>query len=104
MFAYEKALIELTKAHSQGHLLLIYQLSAAVLQVILAAGEQREGGYSKSNTTSRGSDTQWAPDGTQDPGHSAHHLPGEAWHAHGFITPTKKTASLPLVNCPKTCM
>lgn len=79
----KKALIELTKSYAPELLLLTYQLSAAVLQVTLAAREKREGGHSRSNVTNRDPSTQWASDGVQDPWQTTHHMPGEAGPALG---------------------
>lgn len=83
MFACEKALIELTKSYVPELLLLTYQLSAAVLQVTLAAREKRKGCHSRSNTTNGGPSTQWASDGAWNPWHTTHHMPGEACPALG---------------------
>lgn len=95
MFACGKALIELTKPHAPGHLLLTYQLSAAVLQVSLVAVERRGTGHSKKDPPNSGPDTPQASDGAQDPRHTAHHTPEEAQLALGLPHPPKTLQASP---------
>lgn len=79
-----------SKSYTAGHLLLTYQLPAAVLQITLAAGERKEAGYDKSSATNQGPSIQQASAGPWAQ-HPRHKTPSHIWRSisySGLVTPT----------------